>query len=173
VERQTCLKLDRTTTPSSPLNSSRIISVVARLTSCSPRAAYYSLQNLLFSILLFRRTVGRYPRQIRLVTHAFKARRFLELHATAIRWPEDRIQIQGIDPIMSSKELDETLEGEEESGYALWDEDPLGAGESLSGKRRQRGWDENVVAELVEGLEEGIRELVMGEMPEKLPWEST
>jgi hypothetical protein len=132
-----------------------------------------SLQNLLFSILLFRRTVGRYPRQIRLVTHAFKARRFLELHATAIRWPEDRIQIQGIDPIMSSKELDETLEGEEESGYALWDEDPLGAGESLSGKRRQRGWDENVVAELVEGLEEGIRELVMGEMPEKLPWEST
>ncbi|KAH4942683.1 hypothetical protein HBI23_071230 [Parastagonospora nodorum] len=132
-----------------------------------------SLQNLLFSILLFRRTTGGYPRQIRVVTHAFKARRVLELHATAIRWPEDRVNVQGIDPVMAVGELDETLEGEEKSGYALWDEDPLGAGEKLSGKRKQRGWNEGIVDELVEGLEEGVRDLVLGRVPEKVPWEST
>ena len=131
-----------------------------------------SLQNLLFGILLFRRMTGRYPRRVRVVTHAFKARRVVGLHATAIRWPEERVNVQGIDPVMGSGELDETLEGEEKSGYALWDEDPLGAGEKLSGKRKQRGWDESVVDELVEGLEEGVRDLVLGRVPEKLPWES-
>lgn len=129
-----------------------------------------SLQNLLLSILLFRRTTGRYPRQIRLITHAFKSKRFLELHAPAIRWPEHRIQVQGIDPIMTSTDLDETLEAEERSGYYLWDDDALGSGKKLYRKRKQRGWDESVVDQLVAGLEDGVRELVVGKMPKKLPW---
>jgi hypothetical protein len=130
-----------------------------------------SLQNLLFSILLFRRKTGQYPRHIRLVTHAFKSKRFLELHAPAIRWPADRIQVQGIDPVMSAVELESTLKGEEEFGAGLWKADPLAAGEKLSGKRRQRGWDGSVAGELVEGLEEEVRELVGGRVPEKVPWE--
>jgi len=130
-----------------------------------------SLQNLLFSILLFRRTTGSYPKHIRLVTHAFKTKRFLELHAPAIRWPQDRIQVQGIDPIMSSTELDSTLDGEEEFGYAPWDEDPLGTGERLSSKRKQRGWNESRVQELSEGLEDSVKELLRGNAPERLPWE--
>ncbi|TKA67304.1 hypothetical protein B0A49_08524 [Cryomyces minteri] len=51
-----------------------------------------SLQNLLFSIVRFRRAVGTWPRMITVVTHAFKAERFLDLHAPAIHWPPDRIR---------------------------------------------------------------------------------
>lgn len=130
-----------------------------------------SLQNLLFSILLFRKTTGSYPKHIRLVTHAFKTKRFLELHATAIRWPQDRIQVQGIDPVMSSTELDSTLEGEELFGYAPWDEDPLGTGGQLRSKRKQRGWDDSRLEELAEGLEDSVKELLRGNAPERLPWE--
>jgi hypothetical protein len=130
-----------------------------------------SLQNILFSILLFRRTVGQYPRNIRVITHAFKTKRVLELHAPALRWPTERFQVQGIDPVMSSQELDETLEGEEEEGYALWDQDPLGMGERLSNKRAKRGWNASVVDVLVEGLEDGIRGFLQGLVPNRLPWE--
>jgi hypothetical protein len=130
-----------------------------------------SLQNLLFSILLFRQKTGHYPRSIRLVTHAFKSKRFLDLHAPAIRWPAQRMQVQGIDPVMSGQELESTLKGEEEFGVKLWKADPLAAGEKLSGKRKQRGWDGSAVEDLVEGLEEGVRELVEGRVPEKVPWE--
>jgi hypothetical protein len=131
-----------------------------------------SLQNLLFSILLFRRTTGSYPKHIRVVTHAFKTKRFLELHAPAIRWPQDRIQVQGIDPVMSSTGLDSTLDGEEEFGYAPWDVDPLGTGERLRSKRKQRGWDEARLAEIEEGLEDSVKELLRGRVPERLPWEA-
>lgn len=131
-----------------------------------------SFQNLLFSILLFRRTTGRYPKQIRVITHAFKARRFLDLHAPAIRWPSDRIQVQGIDPVMSGSEREHTVNGENKHGYTPWLEDPLGTGDVLASKRRNRGWDEQAVEHLVEGLEDSVRELVMGTVPEHLPWAS-
>jgi hypothetical protein len=131
-----------------------------------------SFQNLLFSILLFRRATGTYPKHIRIVTHAFKTKRFLELHAPAIRWPQDRINVQGIDPVMSNAELDSTLDGEEQFGYAPWDEDPLGTGERLSSKRKQRGWDESRLEELAKGLEDSVKELLRGTVPERLPWEA-
>ncbi|KAF1845246.1 uncharacterized protein K460DRAFT_105477 [Cucurbitaria berberidis CBS 394.84] len=130
-----------------------------------------SFQNLLFSILLFRKTTGRYPTNIRIITHSFKAKRFLDLHAPTIRWPKDRVQVQGIDPVMSSTDLESTLRGEEQNGYAQWKKDPLGTGELLSGKRRQRAWDESVAGELVEGLEASVEELLQGSIPTELPWE--
>jgi len=129
-----------------------------------------SLQNLLFSILLFKNTTGSYPKKIRIITHAFKSKRFLELHAAAIRWPADRIQVQGIDPVMSCDELRSTLVGEEQSGYAPWKEDPLGLGEILSTKRKQRGWTDSSLAELQEDLDDSVRELLRGRVPEQLPW---
>lgn len=129
-----------------------------------------SLQNLLFSILLFRRTIGRYPKNIRVITHAFKSKRFLELHASAIRWPKDRIQVQGIDPVMSSAEVESTLEGEEQLGYGPWTQDPLGTGNVLSGKRKQRGWSEDQMKLLTTGLEESVQKLFHGEASEELPW---
>lgn len=129
-----------------------------------------SLQNLLFSILLFRRTIGRYPKNIRVITHAFKSKRFLELHAPAIHWPKDRIQVQGLDPVMSSAEIESTLQGEEKFGYTPWKQDPLGTGEVLSGKRKQRGWKDEQATKLTDGLEESVKKLLNGEASEELPW---
>lgn len=131
-----------------------------------------SYQNLLFSILLFRQRTGKYPKQIRIITHAFKVRRFLELHAPTIRWPKDRVQVQGIDPVMSSTELDSTGLGEAQRGYAPWKRDPLGTGQLLAEKRKQRGWNERVVDELGEGLEPSVKELLVGHVPERLPWDT-
>ncbi|KAF2874285.1 hypothetical protein BDV95DRAFT_627038 [Massariosphaeria phaeospora] len=131
-----------------------------------------SLQNLLFSILLFRRTTGAYPKRVRVVTHAFKARRFLELHARAIAWPASRLLVQGIDPVMSGVELQEVVSGEERFGYGAWEKDLLGTGEVLTRKRRERGWsgDADVVAELAEGLEDSVKALLRGSLVGVLPW---
>jgi hypothetical protein len=129
-----------------------------------------SFQNLLFSILLFRRTTGFYPKQIRIITHAFKSKRFLDLHAPAIKWPRDKIKVHGIDPIMSGDEIDETLKGEERYGYAAWTDDALGTGELLTRKREQRGWDGSRVEELGDGLEESVKLLLKGTVAEDLPW---
>lgn len=130
-----------------------------------------SLQNLLFSILLFRRTTGRYPKHIRIITHAFKERRFLNLHVPAIGWPSNGVQVQGIDPVMSKAELEETILGEQQYGFAPWLKDPLGVGEGLSRKRKQRGWDEATSSQLAEGLEDAVKVLLLnGVVTDGLPW---
>lgn len=128
-----------------------------------------SFQNLLFSILLFKQTTGKYPKHVRIISHAFKSKRFLELHAPAIHWPKAQVQFQGIDPVMSSTELEDTLRGEAQHGMAPWKDDPFGVGEILSNKRRQRGWDENSIAQMGD-LEDSVIALLHGETPEKLPW---
>jgi hypothetical protein len=129
-----------------------------------------SFQNLLFSILLFRKATGKYPEQIRIITHAFKAKRFLELHAPAIRWPKDRVQVQGIDPVMGSAELESTLRGEEQNGYTAWKDDPMGTGDLLDGKRKLRGWDASQAAKHFKDLEDSVKELYQGTASDDLPW---
>jgi hypothetical protein len=132
-----------------------------------------SFQNFLFSILLFRKTTGNYPKQIRVITHAFKGKRFLELHAPAIRWPQDRVQVQGIDPVMSKKELENTLRNEEQYGYLPWKEDPYATSPFLKGKRKERGWDGTQAVALYDGLEDTIRTLFHGEASKSFPWSSS
>ncbi|KAF1957147.1 hypothetical protein CC80DRAFT_55194 [Byssothecium circinans] len=129
-----------------------------------------SFQNLLLSILLFRRTTGKYPKQIRIITHAFKSKRFLDLHAPAIKWPPDRVQVQGIDPVMSRADLEETVRGEEKYGYALWLKDPFGVGDVLARKRQQRGWDGNLAIQLTQDVEESVKQLFDGKVADVLPW---
>ncbi|KAL6709040.1 hypothetical protein ACN47E_002167 [Coniothyrium glycines] len=129
-----------------------------------------SFQNLLFSIVRFRVATGKYPKQIRVITHAFKAKRFLDLHAPAIDWPKNRIQAQGLDPVMSATELESAIRGEAQHGYAPWKDDPFGRGDLLSSKRAQRGWNEGMVAEFEEGLEDEVKELLRGSRPARLPW---
>jgi hypothetical protein len=63
------------------------------------------------------------------------------------------------------------LDGEEEFGYALWDEDPLGTGERLSEKRKKRGWGDSIADELAEDLEDSVKLLLQGVVPQRLPWE--
>ncbi|KAF2635388.1 hypothetical protein P280DRAFT_194590 [Massarina eburnea CBS 473.64] len=131
-----------------------------------------SFQNFVFSILLFRRTTGVYPKHVRIITHAFKAKRFLHLHAPAIKWLPDRVQVQGIDPVMSKTDLEDTVRGEEMYGYKPWLKDPFGVGQELGQKRKVRGWDGEVAAELTEGLEESVKRLLNDELlyDDVLPW---
>ncbi|KAF2757651.1 hypothetical protein EJ05DRAFT_538808 [Pseudovirgaria hyperparasitica] len=140
-----------------------------------------SYQNLLFSIIAFRKRTGRYPGSIRVVTHAFKARRFLELHANAIRWPKKSITVSGIDPPMDWDEYTVTTSGEASKGYMPWTDDPHGVRNVLSEKRRARGWDPTVKVLLAQGLESSVQDLVHwnggleGNLPfpqeKKLVWE--
>lgn len=57
-----------------------------------------SYQNILFSILLFKKKCGRYPTLMTIITHNFKSRRFLDLHIPACRWPRGAVRFKGIDP---------------------------------------------------------------------------
>lgn len=59
-------------------------------------AALDSFQNLLFSIARFRELTGAYPTRITVVGHAFKRRRFEELHRLAMRWPKLRFTYEGV-----------------------------------------------------------------------------
>ncbi|KAF2003763.1 hypothetical protein P154DRAFT_543776 [Amniculicola lignicola CBS 123094] len=129
-----------------------------------------SFQNLLFSVLLFRQTTGFYPKQVRVITHAFKSKRFLDVHAPTIQWPSNSIRVQGIDPIMSKEEMQDTLAGEEHYGYSPWKADPLGTGDVLSRKRAQRGYDQAQGKALTDGLEPSVKQLLAGEVPTDLPW---
>jgi hypothetical protein len=129
-----------------------------------------SFQNLLFSIVLFRQATGCYPKNIRVITHAFKSRRFLELHAPTIHWPHNQIRVQGIDPVMSQFDHTDTVRGEELFGYGAWKDDPLGTGELLSKKRKKRGWQANTAKGLGSGLEESVQMLLDGTVVEDLPW---
>lgn len=116
-----------------------------------------SYQNLLFSVLKFRQHHRRYPRNVTVITHAFKAPRFLDLHAPAIKWPADRIRVQGMNPPFTAAELAETEAGERERGYALFVNDPYGVMSPLADKRQQRRWEEELALKSI-GIGEGVLE---------------
>lgn len=97
-----------------------------------------------------------------LISHAFKSARFLELHVPAIRWPGGRFTFVGIDPPESVTPKAELCRGEEERGFGVWMGDLYGVGDVLARKRRERGWVEEKVEEVLRGLEGGEREMVRG-----------
>jgi hypothetical protein len=138
-----------------------------------------SMQNLLFSILRFRKLTGIYPMHVTIVTHAFKERRFLELHGPAIRYPAERLRVCGINPPMTLTELQDVQEGELKRGYGPFLDDPYGAGEVLSGKRAARGWKPATIEKLADGLEDEVKRLLewtggangKETFNERLPWE--
>lgn len=138
-----------------------------------------SYQNLLFSILRFRKLVGRYPEFVTVITHAFKEDRFLTLHAPAIKWPVHRMRVQGINPPFTLDELGETEDGEMERGYGRFEKDLYGVREMLDGKRRARNWDPNIAEAVYGSLEPEVTELLNWDgggtgrdiFPGKLPWE--
>ncbi|KAK4541492.1 hypothetical protein LTR36_007938 [Oleoguttula mirabilis] len=136
-----------------------------------------SYQNLLFSILRFRKLVGQYPQTVTLITHAFKERRFPELHAAAIKWPRSRLRVQGINPPFTLEELEQTQKGELERAHTLFADDPYGVRPPLAAKRKARKWTPQMIAGLA--VEKEAQELLQwtgGEngsevFPGKLPWE--
>ncbi|KAL2045142.1 hypothetical protein N7G274_002223 [Stereocaulon virgatum] len=119
-----------------------------------------SYQNILFSIIHYHHLTTRYPTHITLITHAFKILRFLDLHVRAIRWPSDRITFLGIDPPEQVTPRTVLEEGKGEGGYGVWKGDLYGVGDILGGKRRARGWVEESLRVVGEGVEEGVWRLL-------------
>ncbi|KAK0942917.1 hypothetical protein LTR29_005489 [Friedmanniomyces endolithicus] len=136
-----------------------------------------SYQNLLFSILRFRDLVGRYPEDVIVVTHAFKERRFLELHAPAIKWPPGRIRVQGVNPPFTLEDLQQTQRMEHKRAYEPFVRDPYGVRSPLADKRKARNWDPAIAGSLaVDASVKQLLEWSGGEtgretFPGSLPWE--
>lgn len=107
-----------------------------------------SYQNLLFSILRFHVMTKRYPSLATIISYDFKRRRFLELHAPAIQWPDSSMIFYGIDPPHHAVPREILEVGESKKGYKAFETDPYGVGEYLWNKRKVRGWKEERVGEL-------------------------
>ena len=118
-----------------------------------------SYQNLLFSIILYRRTYGTYPINVTVVSHAFKTERFFSFHGPAIAWPADRLSVVGIDPPMTSLNMRRAISGEQVARDA-WLNDPYGKGAELDAKRKSRGWDDAAAERICEGLDIKLRWLL-------------
>jgi hypothetical protein len=137
-----------------------------------------SFQNLLFSIITVRKRLGAYPKYITIITHAFKSRRFLELHAPAIRWPRKDIAVHGVNPSFSLADLNDAEEKENENAFTAFKNDPYGTGKNLLEKRRARGWNDTRLDTLGQDLEPSVRQLLGWEggksgqerFPFELPW---
>ena len=74
----------------------------------------------LFAICRFREVTGKYPQYITLVSFSFKEQRFVELHASALRWPKSRLRYIGKDaPSSTGFDLERAKQGEQVSflGY--------------------------------------------------------
>ncbi|KAL6504825.1 hypothetical protein OROHE_023583 [Orobanche hederae] len=94
-----------------------------------------SFENLLFSLCRFRELTGTYPHNITVVGYDFKEERFVHLHRSAIRFPEERFFYTGTPSSQNSREA--ALKGE-----ALvtkqFQEDPYGCLGSLHRKKLGR-----------------------------------
>jgi len=135
-----------------------------------------SYQNLLFSILRFRELTGRYPEYVTVVTHAFKERRFMELHAAAIKWPSSRLRVQGVNPPFTLAELQQVQGREYELAHKPFIDDPFGVRSPLAEKRKARNWNPSMGDGLTE--DESVRQLLRWDggasgqepFPGRLPW---
>lgn len=115
-----------------------------------------SFQNVLFSLIAFQQRVAEIskaspriggmdrtqPKNLVIVAHEFKRRRFIDLHVRALKFPRERVELIGVDPDWSMNERVQTIRGETERGYKAWEGDLYGTGKISEGKRKQRGWDE-------------------------------
>ncbi|RMZ91942.1 hypothetical protein DV736_g832, partial [Chaetothyriales sp. CBS 134916] len=126
----------------------------------------------------------KWPRKLVIVSHAFKRRRFLELHLPALRW-NGQVEYIGIDPPFDQKRMAEIVEGDRLRGYGVWKDDLYGQRKGLNGKREKRGWvEEGFLSalgdmEIERGVRTNLAELVkwdgggngVGLFPHALPWE--
>lgn len=92
-----------------------------------------SYHNILFSLTLFRKEYGAWPRHLTIISHAFKKFRVVNGHCAAIGFPLHRVSFIGIDP----PGVDATHTG---IGTAQdeWSRDIHGKGSALAGKRWRR-----------------------------------
>jgi hypothetical protein len=147
-----------------------------------------SYQNLLFSIIKFRKLQGVWPKSIHLATHNFKRARFLDLHCKALKFDEQDIQYVGIDPPPAVTDPVSVAVAERKNGFEPWKADLYGHCQLLASKRAGRDpWkiqeDEHAwIDHMVGGLERDtdiMSRLLLWRggqngndvFPERLPWE--
>ncbi|KAJ7287761.1 hypothetical protein C8J57DRAFT_1284848 [Mycena rebaudengoi] len=94
-----------------------------------------SFENLLFSVARFKEYTGTYPEKITVVGYEMKRARFVNLHRTALRWPESRFNYIGIDV---DGDNSQAQQGERQNGYLPYSSDMYGCHSYLHNKRRQR-----------------------------------
>jgi hypothetical protein len=97
-----------------------------RTRSTTEEFARDSFENLLFAICRFFECTARFPRQLTIVTWAFKQERF-QLHRSAIRFPENRFSFFGVN---NPTNLDEAIRGEQINGIEPFKSDPYGNAEA-------------------------------------------
>lgn len=131
-----------------------------------------SFENLLFSICRFQQYTGHYPRNVTIVSWAFKRAR-LELHRAAIRFPVGRFHFDGFnDPV----DLTEAWVGETKALHSII-ESRYGAGGNLGKKRQKRNpYDQQHPYATCQGLQTFFNFIDnprngQEDFPEQLPWE--
>ena len=97
-----------------------------------------SYQNLLLSIIKYRKLKGVWPKSIHLVTHNFKRARFLDLHCKALKLDKQRVYYVGKDPPPAVTDPVFVAEAERKNGFEPWEADLYGHGQLLSKKRANR-----------------------------------
>ncbi|OLN86452.1 putative dihydrofolate synthetase [Colletotrichum chlorophyti] len=142
-----------------------------------------SYHNILHSLLLFYRIYSAWPRDLTVVSHAFKRPRIVDGHCAAIGFPAERVRFIGIDPpgMQAEGAGDHAKHGAiagVQRAVDEWTQDPHGIGPSLAGKRLARNpWhledrlfsseEERLSSGVVTRIVDGHEALVEGA---KRPW---
>lgn len=94
-----------------------------------------SYQNILFSLIQFWRRSGytHWPTHLTIISHAFKRRRLVSAHCSALSLDPQQIAFIGINPPGVPE-----IVANEEAAVEAWLRDPQGQSEGLRRKRRGR-----------------------------------
>jgi len=111
-----------------------------RARTTSEEFATDSFQNIMFSICRFKEVTGSYPIKITVVSFSFKKKRFVDLHAPALRFPPEHFHFIGVDPDDSTGfDIKASSEGELMNAAKPFETDPYGCNtEVLIKKRKER-----------------------------------
>jgi len=93
-----------------------------------------SYENLLYSICRFREVSGHYPTKVTVVGFDFKAKRFTDLHRSAIGFPAANFSYVGLRPAHSLFDHTKAARGEEDT-IRVFKNDMYGCSAALAGKR--------------------------------------
>ncbi|KAH0537744.1 hypothetical protein FGG08_005492 [Glutinoglossum americanum] len=109
-----------------------ITPATSRLILVEP-SALDSYENILYSLIRSYQYTSHWPTHVTVISHAFKERRFADVHMSAMRWPRERFTYVGIDPEGKSPE---ELQKGERMAYEMWKANPYAGGVGKLGWKR-------------------------------------
>jgi hypothetical protein len=110
-----------------------LISPATRPSIITEPFALDSYENIIYSLVCYYQYTSQWPTHITLISHAFKERRFADIHIPAARWPLERLRYVGVDPVGKSQE---ELQVGERWACAVWEGDPYAGGVGKVGRTR-------------------------------------